>query len=206
MNRFLEIDQDLSYYKKNQRSVLSQSKSYAYQKNPGAVAVAGATLAYKIVKDTVFSEGDISWEFERMKNYFHPWDKHTNYKYSSKSPWEDKTIKVKHKKTNRAGDDISLGVDVSFQFNGYSIGNINLKAIKPNDAWGHGLKVTGTIMPDNNVHQRGGNKEVAAMKVNLEYHFKRPIYSDKVDHVELILFGNGTWRRYLNGSIVGVSA
>ncbi|HEY9228885.1 MAG TPA: hypothetical protein VIP11_19690 [Gemmatimonadaceae bacterium] len=140
------------------------------------------------------NEGDVKWELDQLNGAQHP-DGATatpsTSTYSSKRvPVEGVWIE------NGFADRITADFEITFQYNGASVGYIQVSNTGTNDAVGWGLTVKETIMPDPNTYTTvpPDGKRFAAIKVRFEYRFDRSIGSDAIALRELTLFGNGSVR------------
>lgn len=153
-----------------------------------AIAIAGVAL-----ERIVNNEGDITWELDQFRGIKHPNDQTP----SPAPPFRDANIirltdwpKVE----NNAGDEISAGFTVEWQYNGASLGNVRITNVATNDAIGQGLVVRAQIMDDNAVYpsQSDAAVRVAALRVRFVYRFTRPIGSDWIAVRDIHLYGDGT--------------
>jgi hypothetical protein len=90
------------------------------------------------------------------------------------------------------GDEISAGFKVDWQYNGRSVGNVQITNIGTNNALLQKLHVSAKIMDDNIVYPRD-NPTYAALRVRLSYRFTRPLFADDIAVVDLHLYGDGTY-------------
>jgi hypothetical protein len=154
-----------------------------------ASAVAGAVMT-RILDN----EGDISWELDQLNGVLHPDKKSSS---PSSAAFTSKRVPVNGIFVeNYLSDQISADFEITFQYNGASVGYIQVSNVGTNDAVGWGLTVKENIMPDPNPFTTvpPSASRFSAIKVRFEYHFSRAIGSDAIALRELTLFGNGSVR------------
>src|SRR5690606_39666249 len=86
-------------------------------------------------------------------------------------------------------DDISAWFQIDWQYNGQSLGNVEITNIGVNDAVGWGLDVKAAIMDDDRPSASGA----AALRVTFSYRFSRSIGSDVLAERTVILHGDGSY-------------
>jgi len=152
---------------------------------PIAAAVTGAVFTRLLS-----NSGDVSWELDQMSGLKHPNDQAPNPMPAfqdappiSLTDWPS---------SGGAADSISAGFEVRWQYNGKSLGNVQVSNVTVNDAVGWGLQVKARIMNDSIVYPRE-TPQFAALRVRLEYRFTRGIGADQLAYRELHLFGNGRY-------------
>jgi hypothetical protein len=152
---------------------------------PIAAAVVGATFT-RLLSNT----GDVSWELDQMSGMKHPNDVATR----PLPPAQDGPVIRLTDWPSSGGlvDSISAGFEVRWQYNGKSLGNIQINQLTANDAVGWGLQVRARIMNDAIVYPRA-NPQFAALKVRFEYRFTRSVGADQLAYREIHLFGNGAY-------------
>jgi N-acetylmuramoyl-L-alanine amidase/Papain-like cysteine protease AvrRpt2 len=161
------------------------------QAGPLLVGVA-SEIAGAVMERVLDNEGDISWELDQLKGFKYPGDDPAN---AGSGPWRDgPTITSGRFTTGGLVDEITATFEIRWQYNGRSVGNIQVINVGTNDAVGWGLKVKSTINNDAIVYQRPGTEPFAAVKVTTTYHFSRSIGGDKIGVRDLMLYGDGTWR------------
>jgi hypothetical protein len=154
-----------------------------------ASAIAGAVMT-RILDN----EGDISWELDQLNGVQHPDGKTSS---PSSAAFTSKRVPVNGIFVeNYLSDQISADFEITFQYNGASVGYIQVSSVGTNDAVGWGLTVKENIMPDPNTFTTvpPSASRFSAIKVRFEYHFSRSIGSDAIALRELTLFGNGAVR------------
>jgi V8-like Glu-specific endopeptidase len=155
-----------------------------------AVAVEIASVVAGAAMERISSnQGDISWQLDQLRGMKHPGDQAP----ARPAPFQDASaIRLTEwpKVTNYLGDEISAGFEIRWQYNGQSLGNVQVSNIRTNDAVGWGLSVIVRIMDDNIVYPRN-QPTFAALRVRLDYTFTRSLGSDVLAHQIVHLFGNG---------------
>jgi uncharacterized protein YycO len=157
-----------------------------------ASAIAGATM--QLLSN---SDGNITWELMQLKGLKHPNDKAPD----PMPPFHDaKTITLDGWPWLEAldGDRISASFIVDWQYNGQSLGNVQISETATNHALLRHLHVRADVMDDAKVYKslaKGGADNIAALRIRLHYQFTRPLLSDSVAIVDLHLFGDGTYEQ-----------
>ncbi|MCG3158213.1 MAG: hypothetical protein DKINENOH_04854 [bacterium] len=152
-----------------------------------ASAIVGATMT-RILDN----EGDVHWELDKLQGFKHLNDNAAN----AGGQVREMTINVPgpHWASVFGQDAIYADFEVSFQYDGRSLGNILITPVRTNDAVGWGLTVKANIMDDRRAfRQPPDNTTFAAIKLQFHYRFDSPIYSDALARTDLILYGNGTF-------------
>ena len=155
-NRFLGLETELNVFdanssKKKPINMVKSKSAYSRQQNPAAVA--GAVIAGVGAGWTIFefawaqTEGDIRVKLARMEGPKLPSD---DSSFQNKGIWQKKTIRVYEKIENHLTDEISAKFDLSFKYNGYGVGYIDMDHVESNDAVGWGLNVEAKLMADPN--------------------------------------------------------
>lgn len=167
------------------RPTRARSKSMAVVEI--ASAIAGAAMT-RVLDDT----GDIKWELDQLNGVAHP-DGLTAT--PSKATYSSKRLAVDgFWVENVATDRITADFEITFQYNGASVGYIQVSNTTTNDALGWGLTVKETIMADPNTYTTvpPDGTRFAAIKVRFDYHFDRKFLSDLIAIKEYTLYGNGS--------------
>lgn len=169
---------------------LEVDEPIAEAKGGPAVVQIGSAVAGAVFTRLLDDEGDISWELDQMSGLKHPNDQAPN----PLPPFRDGTpVRLVDWPYTGRGDNIHAGFEIRWQYNGTSLGNVQISNISTNDAIGWGLTVKGRIMNDSVVYPRNAPK-FAALRVRLEYRFSRVgPFSDQIAFREVHLFGNGTY-------------
>ena len=156
-----------------------------------ASAVGAATW---VIDKILGNEGDISWTLDKMKGLKHP-DNDTSK--AGSSSYQSKTLTVPGPRVATVAglDEIYADCEIDFQFNGTSLGNIQIAVTKANDAAGAGLVVTAEIMEDANLYttKPPSNARFVAMKIRIHYRFTNLIWGDVIAIRDMVLYGNGSW-------------
>ena len=148
---------------------------------PIASAIVGATMS-RILSN----EGDVSWELDQMRGLKHPNDDAAR---QGQANFTTTTTKVEGwpKIENGLSDEISADFEIRWQYNGHSLGNVDITPIRSNDAVGWGLEVKATI--NNDAHVYDGDQ--AALFVQFKYRFTRSIGSDSLAITDITLYADG---------------
>ena len=195
-NRFLFLEKELKMFTdKPGKLVKSNKKQLSTQKNPAAVAgavIAGAGLGWKIFEFAwKQTEGDIHVKLARLEGAKYPSD--DEKKYKNKGIWKKKTVRVYKKVTNHIGDEISAKFDLTFKYNGYGVGYVDMDHTNSNDAVGWGLHVEAKMMVDpNNYTSNNGGQSMSMIEVTFNYRFTRSIGSDVIKIKRYKIYGDGT--------------
>lgn len=162
--------------------------------DPVTTAVAIAGLGWQVFTGIATNVGDIHWTMQRMEGAKHPWDQASTYQ--NRGAWQTKTITSKGEGTTGFGlDEISATFEISFRYNGNSVGYVNIQNVGTNDAPFWGIEVQGTIMPDPNAYEIGGVRPLAAVEVTMNYRFTHSIRDDVIYIQRITLYGDGNWER-----------
>jgi V8-like Glu-specific endopeptidase/cell wall-associated NlpC family hydrolase len=151
-----------------------------------ASAVAGAAMSR--VAD---NSGDISWQLDQLRGLKHPNDRAPD----PVPAFHDGPVirLVGWPKIDVGGiDEISAGFEIRWQYNGRSLGNVQISNVATNDAVGWGLKVEAQIMDDNIVYPTS-NPTFAALRIRFNYTFSCVVGSDRLAFREIHLFANGSY-------------
>ena len=161
----------------------------------GKAGLAGAQLVLSTLRD---NRGDVTWELDQLRSVKHP----GNVAPASPAPFRNgATIKLDDWPV--AGgvlDDISAWFQIDWQYNGQSLGNVQITNIGVNDSVGWGLDVRARIMDDD----RPGPNGSASLRISFYYRFSRSIGSDVIAERNVILHGDGSYE--ISGDWVQASA
>ncbi|NMH88789.1 hypothetical protein [Flavivirga algicola] len=196
-NRFLFLEEELKGFSEHPDNKLIQKKKLSTQKNPAAgVAVAGAVIAGAGVGWQIFefawaqTEGDIKVKLARMEGAKLPSD---DKSYQNKGVWKKKTVRIYEKYGSRIGDEISAKFDLSFKYNDYGVGYIDIDHVESNDAIAFGLNVEAKLMADpNNYTSNNGGQSMSMIEVTFNYRFTHSWENDVIKVKRLKLYGDGT--------------
>ncbi|WP_196137475.1 papain-like cysteine protease family protein [Aliikangiella sp. G2MR2-5] len=157
----------------------------------GATVAIASVVAGAAMERIVNNQGDITWELDQLRGMKHPNDTAPtpmpgahNGEVIRLTDWPEVV--------NLAGDQISAGFEINWQYNGKSVGNVLISNVATNDAIGWGLTVKAKIMDDNIVYPQNA-PEFAALRIRFEYRFTRAIGSDHIAIRDVHLFGNGRY-------------
>jgi hypothetical protein len=152
-----------------------------------ASAIAGATMTR-----VLDNQGDVSWELDQLpRDAIHPGG-------ASSTPgsdvWQTQTISVPGLRCeNKAGQETFADFEVSFKYNGASVGFIEVSTTKAEDAWGWGLSVKENITSDPNSYDTvpPSGQRFAAAKLRFHFRFDHTPLQDVIGIIDLTLYGNG---------------
>ena len=158
---------------------------------PAAAVEIASVVIGAAMERTVNNEGDVTWELDQLRGFKHPNDAAPSPMPASQDGSVIRLTEWPYVE-NLLGDRISAGFEINWQYNGTSVGNVQISNVATNDAVGHGLSVKAKIMDDNIVYPRD-NPSFAALKVRFEYRFTRAAGSDSIAIQDVHLFGNGRY-------------
>jgi hypothetical protein len=159
---------------------------------PIASAIGGAVMT-RILSNT----GDISFELEQLQGLKHIGNNSAN---EGTTPYQNQTITINgpHSWLGGGIDHIYADTEITFQYNGHSLGNVQIANVRSNDALGAGLVVKATIMDEANAFTKPPSTErFAAIKVRIHYRFTFTFGDDYIGIDDLVLYGDGTYARSL---------
>jgi hypothetical protein len=151
-----------------------------------ASAIAGAAMT-RILEN----EGDVNWELDQLNGVLHPDSASAS---PSGAAYQSKRVAVPGLWVeNGFTDRITADFEITFQYNGASVGYIQVSNTGTNDAVGWSLTVKENIMPDPNTYTTvpASASRFAAIKVRFHYRFARSVGSDSIGIKEFTLYGNG---------------
>jgi hypothetical protein len=162
-----------------------------------AVAIAG--LGWSVFQGIGNNKGDIEWSLQRMDGAKHPWDQKD--KYENIGRWQKKTVRVSRAitweipLTGVVTGELSAAFELTFQYNGHSVGFVSIHNVNTNDELGGGMKVEATIMPDPNSYRVNNVEPIAAVEVTFNFRFTYTLENDDIYLEKYLLFGNGQFER-----------
>ena len=171
--------------------------SYAYGLEAPAKAQdggLGVAIAGAVVTRILDDDGDIKWELDQMRGLKRPWDRD-----DQKGPdiFQTQTISLPgpHAWIGWGLDHIYADMEVSYQYNGRSVGNIQIAVTNTDDAVSLGLNVKALIADEANAFTSPGFPDAyAAIKIRIQYTFDSFVGSDtSIALTDLVLYGNGTY-------------
>jgi hypothetical protein len=170
--------------------VVAQGMSARRRSKTMQVVEIATTIAGAAMTRILDNDGDVHWELDQLNGALHP-DGATATPVATS--YDTKKIDVTgFSVSNKAGQRTFADFEITFQYNGASVGYIQVAPTRTGDAWGEGLTVKGQIMPDANTYSvPGGGSRFAAIKVRFQYRFKHWAEQDALAIQELTLFGNG---------------
>lgn len=181
----------LSAVPPDQHPAIAIAQSYQPRSRTMAVVEIASAIAGAAMTRILDDEGDIKWELDQLNGVAHP-DGLTST--PSKATYSSKRLAVGgFWVENLATDRITADFEITFQYNGASVGYIQVSNTSTNDALGWGLTVKETIMADPNTYTTvpPDGTRFAAIKVRFDYHFDRKFLSDLIAIKEYTLYGNG---------------
>jgi hypothetical protein len=156
----------------------------------GGATAAVAAATWEVFTKVADNEGDIRWELARMEGAKHPWD---DAKWANSGVWQTKTVRSKARiDTGPFGlDEFSAEFEITFRYNGHSVGYVDIQHVDDSDAPFWGMSVKAVIMPDPNTYNVANQSNVAKVEVTLNYTFEHSIRDNDVQITVVELFGTG---------------
>jgi hypothetical protein len=149
-------------------------------------AIAGAAMTR-----VLDNSGDVRWELDQMpRDAVHP-------RAATSSPsagaWQRKTIPIEgFWVENLAGQRTYANFEVNFNYNGASVGYVEVSETGSDDAWAWGLTVRETMTQDpGDYADKSTHNLVGALKLRFHYRFDHAPMADEIAIQDLTLFGNG---------------
>jgi N-acetyl-anhydromuramyl-L-alanine amidase AmpD len=179
----------------------SPNTSYAYGLQARAEAQTGvevgAAIAGAVITRILDDEGDVEWELDQMRGIKKPWDRDDQ---AGTPVFQTTTVSVPgpHGWIGWGLDHIYADLEVTFQHNGRSVGNVQAAITDTDDAVGLGLRVKAQIMDEANAFTAPGFADAfAAVKVRIQYTFDNVARQDtQIAITDLVLYGNGTFNEH----------
>jgi hypothetical protein len=159
---------------------------YSRAMNPAAV-IAAAGLTWTILKDTLTPTTDIVWNREYLVGKKHPRD---DASFDGKGTWASKTVTVSAGMETAVGDRQSADFEITFFYNCYSLGPVNIENTGTNDAWLWKLTIDQRIIPIPD-HMVGGKGPAATVQVIFNYRHYSSIHEDQIYIETVTLYGTG---------------
>jgi hypothetical protein len=159
---------------------------------PAVVPIAAAIIGASFTR-ILNNEGDISWELDQMKGLKHVGDDSNT---AGSAPYQNKVIPITGPRawTTVFEDHIGVDTEISFQYNGHSLGNVQVSVVNANDAVVAGLVVKENIMDDANAYTSPPSTErFAAIKLRIHYFFTFSLRSSYIYIDDIVLYGNGNY-------------
>jgi hypothetical protein len=177
----------------------SQQQSYQHPHTPKyataqvapVVVEIGSVIAGATMERILSDEGDLRFELDQLRGLKHPFDD------PSKSGTSDlqthyETFKGPHASTVLGLDEIYADIEVRWQTNGRSVGNLTITPGRDSsDAAGAGLKVTARLLPEGRTFLTEDRQPMAGIPLEILYQFTNVIRSDIYYKTEIMLYGNG---------------
>ena len=163
--------------------------------NPGVI-IAGAGLGISTGRDIMNNKGDITWDLKALDGSYHPlhstWSKADQKKFGTK-PWKKKTQKIYAGFKTHSTAVISATFELSWQYNGHYVANVDVEPVGNNDLIMWGLHVTGRLIKDQGpyYHSKTGAGPFARIDYSFNYRFSRSIGEDVVMIGRYNLYGDG---------------
>jgi N-acetyl-anhydromuramyl-L-alanine amidase AmpD len=161
------------------------------QAAPAALIPIASAIVGAVMTRVLNNEGDIKWELDQMRGLKHVGDNPAN---AGDAVFQTVTTPVAGMwLENLVGDRISADFEIRWQYNGHSLGNVEITNTKTNDAVGWGLQVKANIMDDAAAYTKPPSTDkFAAIRVRFYYRFTRTIGSDNIAIQDFTLYGDGT--------------
>jgi len=163
-------------------------RSAALQVVEIASAIAGAAMTR-----VLDNSGDVSWELDQMpRDAVHPGGGTTS---PSNGAWQRKTVPIEGFWTeNGLGQKTFANFEVSYSYNGASVGYVEVTCTQADDAWAWSLTVKENMTQDPRPYRdRTTGKDLAAVKLRFHYSFDHSPASNEIGIQDLVLFGNGEY-------------
>jgi N-acetyl-anhydromuramyl-L-alanine amidase AmpD/uncharacterized protein YycO len=157
----------------------------------------GSAIVGAVMTRVLDNKGDVEWELDQLQGLKSPGN---NPADAGTPPYSTQVISVEgpHAYVGGGIDHIYADHEITFQYNGRSLGNVQVSTVNANDAFGMGLVIKETIMDDANSYtntQQPGQPTFAAIKVRFHYRFTNVLRSDLISITDYVLYGNGTYTR-----------
>ena len=193
LSRSAAVGTAQSYGSSRQREA---QKTAARQPTPkslqaAVVVPAVATIAGTVLTRILDNSGDIKWELDQLKGLKHPHDDPKNA--GTERYLNGKMTLTGPSVENLLHDAIYANFEITWQYNGHSLGNITINPIQTNDAVAWGLAVKALINDDANVYPSKSGGECSAIQLRFTWVFDRVLFSDKIYITDFTLRGDGTW-------------
>ena len=175
-----------------QLSAARRTSSSTTARSMAAVEIASSIVGAAMSR-ILDNEGDVRWELDQLQGMKHPWNNPAN---AGAAAYSTTTLTVYGPKaaTVVGLDEIYADSEISFQYNGHSLGNVQISTTRSNDAVGAGLAVKATIMDEANTFTKPpGTEHFAALKVRFHYRFDNALYGDLIAITDFTLYGDGTY-------------
>jgi hypothetical protein len=162
------------------------------QVNP-VVAEAAVEIAGVLIEKIIDNEGDISWNLAQWNGVKHPRGVDAS---NTPGVWQTRAIRVNGPRASAAlVDKIWADCELTYQYNGRSLGNVQIAMLQTGDAAGMGLKVEAELMDELNSFVRDSSPlNFAAVKVRFKYHFE--VWGPQDDFFAIsdyVIYGDGTY-------------
>ena len=169
------------------QAYIAPAGRYGQQQEVAGAVVAGVGLTWQILQDVLTPTTDITWTYQWMEGAKHPSD---DKKYDKKGTWLDKTVTVRCGIETPGAGTQSAEFDVTFRYNGWSVGYVTTQKVGAEDALFWKLEVMQKIMvlPDRAVKDK---KPVATVEVSFNYRHYSSIHADRIYLEKLTLYGTG---------------
>jgi hypothetical protein len=169
------------------QSYMAPASEYAQQQEVAGAVVAGVGLTWQILQDVLTPTTDITWTYQWMEGAKHPSD---DKRYDKKGVWQEKTVKVSSGIETPAAGTQSAEFDVTFRYNGWSVGYVTTQKVGAEDAlfWKLDIMQKVMVLPDRAVK---GKKPIATVEVSFNYRHYSAIHADRIYLEKLTLYGTG---------------
>jgi hypothetical protein len=159
-----------------------------------AKEAAGKIIDTVIKKIPEWMEDDISLELPQLDGWKHVNDDAANRR-TGQEQVKTVTITGPSMEVDRLvdTDKISVDLQLTWSYDGSSVGNIRIRPKNANDATGAALKVTGEVYDTTQTKASASGGTCAAIRLLFNYHFTFTIGSPEDANFDVILYGDGTY-------------
>lgn len=173
------------------RTVRAPRRARAMAAAPVVVPIASAIIGATMLR-ILNNEGDISWELDQLQGLKHVGNDATT---AGQTSYQDKVVTIDGPRawTTIFKDHIGVDLEIAFQHNSHSLGNVQVSVTYANDAVAAGLVVKANIMDDAKVYTRPPSTDrFAAIKLRIHYYFTFTMRSSYIYIDDITLYGDGT--------------
>ncbi|WP_299414673.1 hypothetical protein [Acaryochloris sp. IP29b_bin.148] len=144
-------------------------------------------------------KGDISYNLPQMKGLKYPYN--DAKKFGNRTGYEPNSFDVKGRMVLKRflpfippypyTSYLSAEFEVSYEYNGSSIGNVSIELIDEDDVLGYGIHIDALIKDDNKVYETYINEYIAAIYIKFNFKFTSPIYDSCIKRITYHLYADG---------------
>jgi hypothetical protein len=170
----------------------------------GGAGVAVATeIVGAVAKAIIDNKGDVHWDLHQLEGVMHPGNDPANAVQAEFRSGETLKVTGPRMIVDWGKDDvIYLDCEMRWQYNGTSVGNVEIIERGLSDAVGGELYVKATLRPDLRIfrHPPDTGRPAAGLRVLFHYRwvFPLPWDDDEIKTTEYMLYGDGVWERVAN--------